>query len=151
MHVVNPTMIESGFKANVVPTEARAVIDARLTHAGHELVLGAIRELAGFRVAVEVLHEDPPVQAKFATPLVNSMASALMAVDPTAVIAPYVVAGSTDAKAFAPLGIECYGFTPVLLPSGTPYWSLFHSADERVPIVGLEFGCEVLSHFMQNA
>jgi acetylornithine deacetylase/succinyl-diaminopimelate desuccinylase-like protein len=58
--------------------------------------------------------------------------------------------GGTDAKAFSPLGIECYGFAPLWLPDGFPYRAMAHGVDERVPVEGLAFGVRVLDHFFTN-
>ena len=63
---------------------------------------------------------------------------------------PYTLSGGTDAKAFARLGIECYGFSPLQMPAGLDYWRLFHGVDERVPVDGLRFGVRVLDRFLRS-
>jgi acetylornithine deacetylase/succinyl-diaminopimelate desuccinylase-like protein len=49
----------------------------------------------------------------------------------------------TDARHFARLGIQTYGFMPLRLPTDFPM-HLAHAADERVPVDAVEFGAEAL-------
>jgi acetylornithine deacetylase/succinyl-diaminopimelate desuccinylase-like protein len=61
--------------------------------------------------------------------------------------------GGTDAKAFSALGIQCYGFAPLLLPLDPDeydYRAMAHGVDERVPVEGLRFGARVLDHFLRT-
>ena len=77
------------------------------------------------------------------------MAQALRTEDASARAVPYMISGGTDAKSFAGLGIECYGFSPLRMPADLDYWRLFHGVDERVPVEGLEFGVTVLDRFLR--
>jgi acetylornithine deacetylase/succinyl-diaminopimelate desuccinylase-like protein len=61
------------------------------------------------------------------------------------------LSGGTDAKAFARLGIRCYGFIPLQLPPSLDFASLFHGVDERVPVDSLRFGARVMDRFLKNA
>ena len=62
--------------------------------------------------------------------------------------APYLMSAGTDAKAFARLGIECYGFVPLRLPHDLDFTALFHGIDERVPVDALQFGVRVLDRLL---
>ena len=55
-----------------------------------------------------------------------------------------------DAKALSRLGIRCFGFTPLRLPPGLDFSSLFHGVDERVPVDALHFGARVLDRFLRT-
>ena len=57
-------------------------------------------------------------------------------------------AGGTDAPHLQRLGIECFGFNPLLLPPEMDFWSLFHGIDERVPVASLEFSAKVLDDLL---
>ncbi len=76
------------------------------------------------------------------------MAAALQAEDPSARAVPYMLSGGTDAKAFAELGIRCFGFAPLRLPPDLDFAGMFHGVDERVPVDGLQFGVRVLDRFL---
>ena len=58
------------------------------------------------------------------------------------------MAGGTDAKHFASLGIAGYGFSPLALPRGYDYGAMIHAVDERVPVEALGFGTRVLDRFL---
>jgi acetylornithine deacetylase/succinyl-diaminopimelate desuccinylase-like protein len=91
------------------------------------------------------------VETDFGGDLVDAMGAALRAEDPGARTVPYLMSGGTDAKAFATLGIRCFGFAPLRLPPDLNFAALFHGIDERVPIEGLEFGVRVLDRLLRNS
>ena len=82
--------------------------------------------------------------------LVATMNRALLAEDPEALVAPYLMSGGTDAKHFLKLGMRCYGFAPLRLPEDLDFTALFHGVDERVPVDALEFGARVLDRFLAD-
>jgi acetylornithine deacetylase/succinyl-diaminopimelate desuccinylase-like protein len=79
------------------------------------------------------------------------MTAALLAEDPDATVAPYLMSGGTDAKAWHRLGIRCFGFTPLRLPADLDFTALFHGVDERVPVEALKFGARVLDRLLDDA
>ena len=78
------------------------------------------------------------------------MTQALLAADPGSTIVPYCMSGGTDAKHFARLGMNCYGFTPMVLPAGYDYYAMFHGTDERIPLSALESGVLVMDRFLRT-
>ena len=52
--------------------------------------------------------------------------------------------GVTDARFFARLGIQTYGFLPMKLPPGFDFWSGVHGADERIPADAVDFGADAV-------
>jgi acetylornithine deacetylase/succinyl-diaminopimelate desuccinylase-like protein len=97
------------------------------------------------------MHRQPAVETAFDGPLVDAMGAALLAEDPGARTVPYLMSGGTDAKAFATLGIRCFGFAPLRLPADLNFAALFHGIDERVPVDGLKFGVRVLDRLLRNS
>jgi acetylornithine deacetylase/succinyl-diaminopimelate desuccinylase-like protein len=148
-NTANPTMLEAGYKHNVIPGEAYAAIDGRTIPGFEEEFERTIHELVGPDITIERVVDDIAVEAPFDTLSVDLMASALRAEDPGARTVPYMISGGTDAKAFHRLGIACYGFAPLQMPAGLDYWRLFHGVDERVPLDGLTFGVRVLDRFLR--
>lgn len=146
----NPTMLNAGYKANVVPAMAEAVVDCRVLPGRQAAFEAEVDELIGPDVAREWVVSLPSYETSFDGDLVDAMNSALLAVDPEARTVPYMLSGGTDAKAFARLGIRCFGFAPLRLPPELDFTALFHGVDERVPIDALRFGTEVMSHFLTN-
>lgn len=145
-----PTMLDAGYKVNVIPSTAQAQVDTRVLPGTDDELLAQIDSLLGPGVEREFVAHQPPVQAPVDSPWFTAMADALRAEDPEAVVVPYCMGGGTDAKAFSPLGIDCYGFAPLWLPEGFPYRELAHGVDERVPVEGLRFGTSVLRRFLTD-
>jgi acetylornithine deacetylase/succinyl-diaminopimelate desuccinylase-like protein len=150
-HTANPTMLEAGYKSNVIPERASAVVDGRFLPGGQEEFLAKIDELAGPGVTREDIHLDRSVESPFGTPLVETMLAALRAEDPVARTVPYCLSAGTDNKTFAELGMTGYGFVPLKLTPDLDFAAMFHGVDERVPISALDFGARVLDRFLTAA
>ena len=146
----NPTMLKAGYKANVIPATAEAVVDCRVLPGRQEAFEREVDELIGPDVTREWISELPSYETSFDGALVDAMNGALLELDPDARTVPYMLSGGTDAKAFARLGIRCFGFAPLRLPPDLDFSALFHGVDERVPTDALEFGARVLEHFLKN-
>jgi acetylornithine deacetylase/succinyl-diaminopimelate desuccinylase-like protein len=147
-HTANPTMLEAGYKSNVIPERASAVIDGRFLPGGQDEFLATIDELAGPGVTRENIHLDRSVESPFGTPLVETMLAALKAEDPAARTVPYCLSAGTDNKTFASLGMTGYGFVPLRLTPDLDFAAMFHGVDERVPVSALDFGARVLDRFL---
>jgi acetylornithine deacetylase/succinyl-diaminopimelate desuccinylase-like protein len=146
----NPTMLKAGYKANVIPATAESVVDCRILPGRQAAFEREVDELLGPDVTREWITELPSYETTFDGDLVDAMNAAIVSVDPDARIVPYMLSGGTDAKAFARLGIRCFGFAPLQLPPDLDFTALFHGVDERVPVDALKFGTQVLEHFLMN-
>lgn len=144
----NVTMLDAGYKHNVIPQHASANVDCRFLPGHEEQLLATITELAGEHVSVEVLHRDIALDAPFEGDLVEAMVAALRTEDPDAVVLPYCLSGGTDNKALSLLGITGYGFAPLRLPAELDFAPMFHGVDERVPVDALQFGARVLGRLI---
>jgi acetylornithine deacetylase/succinyl-diaminopimelate desuccinylase-like protein len=149
-NTTNPTMLEAGYKTNVIPSKAEATIDARFLPGQEDTLLATVDELLGDGVQREFIVRDIAVETAFEGALVDAMSAALKAEDPGAHVLPYLMSGGTDAKSFSTLGIRCFGFSPLRLPPDLNFMALFHGIDERVPIEGLRFGVRVLDRLLAN-
>jgi acetylornithine deacetylase/succinyl-diaminopimelate desuccinylase-like protein len=150
-NTANPSMLEAGYKANVVPQSASAVVDGRTLPGYESELLETVRKLVGEHVTVESLVSDIPLEVEFGGPLVDAMMQAIKSEDPEGIPIPYLLSGGTDNKALAKLGILGYGFSPLKLPADLDFVGLFHGIDERVPIDSLHFGARTLHHFLVHA
>jgi len=148
-NTANPTMLNAGYKANVIPSVAQATVDCRVLPGAEADFKAQVAEIVGDGIDIDWV-EAPPLEYPFEGPLVDAMAAALRAEDPEGRPIPYVLSGGTDNKAFAELGIAGYGFSPLRLPPDLDFSALFHGVDERVPVDALHFGTRVLSRLLQN-
>ncbi|OMC29303.1 hypothetical protein A5740_17920 [Mycobacterium sp. GA-1841] len=146
----NPTMLKAGYKANVIPASAEAVIDCRVLPGRKEAFEREVDALIGPDVTRSWERDLPSYETTFDGDLVDAMNAAILALDPEARTVPYMLSGGTDAKSFQRLGIRCFGFAPLRLPPDLDFAALFHGVDERVPVDALQFGAGVLEHFLRN-
>jgi acetylornithine deacetylase/succinyl-diaminopimelate desuccinylase-like protein len=144
----NATILDAGFKHNVVPADAVAYIDGRFLPGQEESFRAEIDDIVGPGVTVSPHVLQPALEYAFAGDLIDAMTVSLHAEDPDAVIAPYLMSGGTDAKGWDRLGITSYGFAPLRLPDDLDFTALFHGIDERVPVDALEFGARVFDRFL---
>jgi acetylornithine deacetylase/succinyl-diaminopimelate desuccinylase-like protein len=140
----NPTMLKAGYKANVIPATAEAVVDCRILPGRLAEFEREVDEIIGPDVAREWITDLPAYETGFDGELLDAMNNAILATDPDARTVPYMLSAGTDAKHFARLGIRCFGFVPLKLPPDLDFAALFHGVDERVPVDALTFGAEVL-------
>ena len=145
-----PTVLTAGYKVNVIPGTASALVDTRVLPGTEEEVLAEIDRLLGPGVRREFVHQQTAVQAPVVSPWFDAMAGSLRTFDPEAVVVPFCMGGGTDAKAFVRLGIDCFGFAPLYLPEGFDHRLMAHGVDERVPVEGLRFGVNVLDRFLST-
>ncbi len=146
----NPTLLKAGYKHNVIPDVAEALIDIRTLPGEEDAVLAEVRSLIGDDIEIVVMHRDVGLENTFGGPLVEAMVGALNAHDPGAPVLPYLLSGGTDNKALSRLGIEGYGFAPLKLPADLDFPAMFHGVDERVPLDALVFGRRVLGDLLLN-
>ncbi|MFJ6945528.1 M20/M25/M40 family metallo-hydrolase [Streptomyces wuyuanensis] len=147
----NPTMLDAGYKVNVIPGHAGAFVDGRMVPGGEDEFRETLDRLTGTDVDWEFHHREVALQAPVDSPTFAKLRAAIERFDPEGHVVPYCMSGGTDAKQFSRLGITGYGFSPLKLPEGFDYAAMFHGVDERVPVEALHFGVRVLDHYLKSA
>ena len=147
----NPTGLKAGYKHNVIPGEASAMIDVRTAAGTEDEVLATLAELAGPGVEIEMTHRDVGFENPVEGELIDLFQRLLEDADPGAVALPYLMPAGTDNKALSLLGIRGYGFAPLKLPVGFDFMSMFHGVDERVPLDALVFGRDLYVRLLREA
>jgi carboxypeptidase PM20D1 len=130
------TLVSGGTKANVLPAEARAVVNFRTlpgdsAAAVAAWVRGTVNDSA---VRVRVLpgaNEASPVSSPESAGY-RAVATAIRQVYPGTVVAPYLVIGATDARHYVGLTPTVLRFAPGLETAESPPRA--HGTDERVGI-----------------
>ena len=149
-NTANPTMLDAGYKHNVIPGRASAMVDGRYLPGYADEWERELDEVLGPDVVREYVHYDIALETEFEGALVDAMARCLKAEDPGARAVPYMLSGGTDAKSFSRLGMRCFGFSPLRLPADLDFSGMFHGVDERVPLDSLKFGVRVLDRFLDE-
>ncbi|WP_292795167.1 M20/M25/M40 family metallo-hydrolase [Microbacterium sp. UBA6633] len=146
----NPTALTAGYKHNVIPERAEALIDVRVIPGTEDDVLAELQRIVGDDIRIETVVRDIGMETPFAGELVDAMVAALGRHDPGVPVIPYLLGAGTDNKALATLGITGYGFAPLRLPADLDFTGMFHGVDERVPVDSLVFGQRVLADLLRT-
>ena len=133
---VVPTIINGGFRRNVIPSEAEATLDIRGLPDEHPDDF--YRDLAGVinDPNVEIVPEGVYRPASPPSSLDNEMFHALEKVTsqlfPGAVTLPTMLTGATDMAQVRAQGTQCYGFGPVRTEEDITGGGGAHGDDERI-------------------
>jgi acetylornithine deacetylase/succinyl-diaminopimelate desuccinylase-like protein len=135
---ISITVVKAGYKTNVIPGSAEAELDVRL-------LPGTDREEFLVRLAaviddpsVEVVPPDrftPPAESRIDTELFATLERVIAKRYPGVPVTTRLGTGATESSLVRPLGVVCYGFTPLLLT--TEEDASQHGDDERVPLESL--------------
>jgi acetylornithine deacetylase/succinyl-diaminopimelate desuccinylase-like protein len=150
-HSANPTMLDAGYKVNVIPGTAAGHLDGRVLPGYEDEFLAEIDRLSGPGITREFVSRQPAVDAPYSGPVVSAIRTALAAEDPGARPVPFCSTGGNDGKWFARLGMAAYGFAPLRLTPGLDYSAMFHGVDERINVDALRFGVRVLDRILAAA
>ena len=116
---------------------------------GSEDILDELKDIIGSEVELEVLNFEP-VPSKPDMGLFDILKDILHKADPEGIPLPILLATPTDARHFLKLGIQTYGFLPMLLPKELDVNKLFHNADERIPVEAVKFGTDNIYKLLQR-
>lgn len=149
-NTVNATVVQGGFKTNVIPSEITLELDGRLLPGFTPAdVQTELAQLLGEPLSIELIRHDPGLTTVDMT-LFPLLATILQDLDPAATPLPAMVGGFTDGRMFARLGMQNYGFLPLKLPKGFNAGPTIHAANERVPVAALDFGCEAVYQVLRR-
>lgn len=139
-NTVNATIVRGGNKINVIPGEITLELDGRILPGFKASdMIKELQNLLGRNAEFEVT-EYVPGPSEINMGLFHVLEDILKEGDKDGIPIPFVVSGCTDARFFSQLGIQTYGFTPMILPQDISFAKLIHGEDERIPIKALEFG-----------
>jgi acetylornithine deacetylase/succinyl-diaminopimelate desuccinylase-like protein len=143
-NTVNVTLIHGGEKNNVIPSEIVVTLDGRLLPGFNpDDMLAELYQLTGDEVKFTITGYDAgPVEPDMG--LFDILATILHEADPQGTALPMLMPAVTDGRFFSRLGIQTYGFLPMLLPEGFNFTETIHAANERIPVAAVEFGANAI-------
>ena len=104
-----------------------------------------LEALVETKLDYEVVREAHGHESPVDTPLFKMIEKQVQSADPGAYVVPNLTVGFTDAQYLKKLGMICYGFTPIKLPSDISFPALYHGHNERIPVEGFRWGLDVFS------
>lgn len=132
---VSLTILQAGYKPNVIPERAEAILDCRLLPSTDEksFLADLERTIGDPGIRIEVIESA----AKAATSptrnrLFKAIESASRRVYPDAVVTPFMTIATTDSRFFRQRKVPAYGLIPVVLPQ--ELIATAHGVDERIPV-----------------
>jgi len=144
------TRLSGSNKINVIPTEAVAELDCRLLP--DQDPDRFLQELQGIidddRIATSVILNFNPSVSSTDTALYRAIVGVMRRHYPGAVITPRVFNAFTDSHFFRNIGIDSYGFIPILLPAEVS--NLLHDNNERIPVQSLQQAAGLLQEIIEQ-
>jgi acetylornithine deacetylase/succinyl-diaminopimelate desuccinylase-like protein len=151
-NTISVTRLAASDKINVIPVSAAAELDCRLLpDQDVDVFLATLRKVIDDpAVAIEVLMRGESCSPTKVTPLYRAIETVMQRHFAAAPVIPAVATGFTDSRFFRPMGIACYGFTPVIVSAKE--LAGVHGNDERISLRNIQRGtrlmCEIVEEFV---
>jgi acetylornithine deacetylase/succinyl-diaminopimelate desuccinylase-like protein len=144
------TRLSASDKINVIPVMATAELDCRLLpdqDVGE--FLDTLRVVINdSSISIEVLMQGKAADPTEKTHLYRAIEKVVQRHFRAAPVISGVGTGFTDSRFFRPLGIACYGFTPVLIPPKE--LAGVHGNDERISIKNVRRGVPMMLEILEE-
>lgn len=147
---IAPTMLTAGVRANVIPSEARAILNVRLLPGDTiDVVVGELTKLVNdpqirFEVQPDAGLAAPPSSLEsecYAT--ISKVASQEF---PNAAVLPFMSSGATDSAQLRLHNVQAYGLSPFPLTEEDS--RRMHADDERIPLVSFDKGVAFITRLV---
>ena len=148
------TRLGGSSKINVVPALAWAEIDCRILpdQPAEEFISKIKKIMEPYGINVKTLMAFTPAASSTETELYNDIKETLLELYPESHIIPRVTTGFTDSHFTRDIGINSYGFNPIIIPLSE--FRRIHGNDERININAFKQGIEdqfkILERFLYN-
>ena len=134
---VTPTQLNGGFRTNVIPSVAEALLDVRALPDENPGEFYAHMAAVINNPNVEIVPQPIYRPASPPSPIDNEMFRVIQEVNqrlfPQAVTLPTMLTGATDMAQVRAKGVPCYGFGPVRNEEDMSSGGGSHGDDERIP------------------
>jgi acetylornithine deacetylase/succinyl-diaminopimelate desuccinylase-like protein len=151
-NTVSPTILHASNKINVIPSEVSVELDCRLLPGFQpDDLIGELLKIVEDTLDIDVIRFDPgPGPSVPNMGLFDTLAGILKEADPNGTPVPTLLSAVTDGRFFSRIGIQTYGYLPMLLPKNFSFIQTIHAADERIPINAVEFGTNAIYQVLQR-
>lgn len=145
-NTIAPVIIKGGFRANVIPGSAEALVNLRMIPGSDPAALE--RDIArvigdtSIQLSIGTRYGQSIPESPRTTDLYRALEHAARATFPGAEVTPYLFQAGTDAGAWRSKGVPVYGIYPY--PIDADDLTRMHGNDERVSIASLGQGTEMI-------
>jgi carboxypeptidase PM20D1 len=145
-----PTILESGIRENVIPSNAKAIVNSRiLTGEKTADVLAFIKSaIKDDRVEVKVsgdFNTEPSPCTDITGNAFHSVEEAIYAVTDSVITTPYIMIGASDSRSYRKISDGVVNFNPMIDSKG------FHGIDERLPVSDFRRAVNFFTTIIRNA
>jgi acetylornithine deacetylase/succinyl-diaminopimelate desuccinylase-like protein len=139
---VAPTVIDAGYKTNIIPSSATAELDCRLLpDEDPKAFVKAIREVINDdNIKIDELLNFPTLASPEQSELMNAIVTLSKREDNGAPVIPAMLTGFNDSHYFRQHGLIAYGFVPIRFTDQEG--AMVHGDNERIPVASLRDGLE---------
>ncbi len=149
---IAPTMLQAGIRQNVVPSEARGVLNIRLLPGNQiEPLLGKLQQLVNdpqVRFEIEPAAGESTPSSSVTSDLYGVITGEAGKEFPGAPVLPYMSTGATDSMPLRMRSVQAYGLLP--FPLADEDSSRMHADDERIPVDSFRKGVEFLYNIVTD-
>ncbi|HET6320230.1 MAG TPA: M20/M25/M40 family metallo-hydrolase, partial [Chloroflexota bacterium] len=142
---ISLTMLEGGYKINVIPERAEMSFDCRLLpDTDPRAFVSNVRQLVNDPdIEFEVRWpEAAPATAPWDSALFKALENACLANARGSIVTPSICVGGTDARYFRQRGIPAYGLVPCLFTADD--LKGYHGLNERLSVTNLRLGMQII-------
>jgi acetylornithine deacetylase/succinyl-diaminopimelate desuccinylase-like protein len=143
---IAPTMLSAGVRENVVPSEARAVLNIRLLpgNSVQSLIAEFMKLVNDPQIRFEVMPDpgEPAPPSSLDSELYKTIERVSLQHFPGAVVMPFLSTGATDSAQLRIHNVQSFGLLPFPLTEDDD--RRMHADDERIPLVSFRRGIEYL-------
>ena len=150
-----PTMISSGFKSNVLPSNGIATINFRILQGDNiekvkQHVIKTINDDGiEIRLSDKDLHSNPSRVSNINSPSFNIIHKTIKEIHNDILVAPGLVVATTDSRYFQGISKDIYRFMPISLTLEDI--SMIHGFNEKISISGylnmIQFYVQLIKNF----
>lgn len=145
-----PTILESGIRENVIPTNAKAIVNCRIltgetTKQTEDFIRNAINDN---RVTITIkgdFNTEPSPLTEVNSPAFKRMEEAVYQTVDDVIPVPYVMLGASDSRNYRVISNGVINFTPLINSKG------FHGIDERLPIKDFQRSINFFSSIIKES
>lgn len=132
-----PTMLRAGIKDNILPTEARAVVNFRILPGDtFESVTDHVRTVIDDESITireyDTISTRPTMVSSVDGSVYQALQESIMSHFQEVYVAPYLVVGATDSRHFIPVADNVYRFSPIELDNEN--LGIIHGINERIGV-----------------
>jgi len=150
---IAPTILRAGVKDNVLPTEARAVVNFRLLPGDtFESVTDHVRNTIDDESITireyETIATHPSAVSSVEGSVYRALQESIMSHFQDVYVSPYLVVGATDSRHFIPVADNVYRFSPMELDNED--LGIVHGINERIGVDNYLNSIRFYSDFIQK-